>query len=90
MVPSSIMRSRIESVGIPPVPAPRMMRSALYWARLNPDGSTTLATARLTTDAVRSRAIVASCAIERNGLLCRSSVWIALARTRAPGLAVGM
>jgi len=45
----------------------------LYWARLIPDGSTTRASARLTTDAVRSSATVASCATERNGLVCRIS-----------------
>lgn len=82
VVPSSIMRSRIASVGIPPTPAPRMIRSALYCARLKPDGSTTLAKARLTIDAVRSSAIVASWAVERKGLPCRISLWMALVRFR--------
>jgi len=50
----------------------------LYWARLSWYGSTTLAKARFTMDAVRSRAIVASCAVDRNGLVCRISLWTAL------------
>ena len=76
VVPASIIRSRIARVGIPPVPAPRMMRKALYWARLSPDGSTTRASARLTTDAVRKSAMVASCPRERNGRRWRISDWM--------------
>jgi len=70
VVPSSIMRSRIASVAMPPVPAPRMMRNALYWAKLNFHGSSTRANARPITDAVRSKAMVASCFLERKGRLC--------------------
>jgi hypothetical protein len=82
------MRSRIDSVAIPPVPAPRMIRSALYWARLSPYGSTTLANARFTIDAVRSRAIVASWAVDRNGFVWRISLWTALDLLRLGGLGV--
>src|SRR5437773_97999 len=73
VVPSSIIRSRIARVGTPPAPAPRMIRRALYWARLNPCGSTVRAIARRTTDAVRRRAIAPSCPRERNGFPWRIS-----------------
>src|SRR5256714_3869519 len=73
VVPSSIIRSRIARVGTPPAPAPRMIRRALYWARLNPCGSTVRAIARRTTDAVRRRAMAPSCPRERNGFPWRIS-----------------
>src|SRR5690606_23376777 len=78
VVPSSIMRARIARVAMPALPAPRMMRSALYWARLSPEGSITRDSARRTTEAVRSSATVASWPVEWNAARCPISCWTLL------------
>jgi hypothetical protein len=51
-----------------------MIRRALYCATLRSYGSRTRANVRFRTDAVRRSAIVASWAVERNGLDCRISL----------------